>query len=160
MPIYEYRCGACGFQREILQKMSDAPLVDCAECGKPTMSKMVTAAGFQLKGSGWYVTDFKSGAKPPAKADDKTASKADDQPAAKSDDRSAEKSDGKPAVKSDDRPAAKSGDKPAASGSYLLVEIRSDSELPVVLPVSFVAVARATRKIGALLVPTSETPGT
>ena len=68
MPIYEYRCGACGWQQELLQKMSDAPLKDCPECGKPSMSKMVTAAGFHLKGSGWYVTDFKSGAKPQTKA--------------------------------------------------------------------------------------------
>ena len=106
MPIYEYRCGACGFQQEILQKMSDAPLKDCPECGKPSMSKMVTAAGFQLKGSGWYVTDFKSGAKPQAKADGKAEAKTDDKPAAKADD--------KPAAKADDKPAAKSGDKPAA----------------------------------------------
>ena len=70
MPIYEYRCGACGFQKEVLQRISDAPLTDCPECGKGKFSKMVTAAGFQLKGSGWYATDFKNkgGAKP--KADD------------------------------------------------------------------------------------------
>ena len=61
MPIYEYRCGACGFQKEVLQKLSDAPLKDCPECGKPSVTKMVTAAGFQLKGSGWYATDFKGG---------------------------------------------------------------------------------------------------
>jgi putative FmdB family regulatory protein len=60
MPIYEYRCEACGFQKEFLQRISDAPLKDCPECGKQTMSKMVTAAGFQLKGSGWYATDFKN----------------------------------------------------------------------------------------------------
>ncbi|MBS1218904.1 MAG: type antifreeze protein [Proteobacteria bacterium] len=59
MPIYEYRCGACGFQKEFLQRVSDAPLTDCPECGKHTLNKMVTAAGFQLKGSGWYATDFK-----------------------------------------------------------------------------------------------------
>jgi putative FmdB family regulatory protein len=66
MPIYEYRCGACGFQKEFLQRVSDAPLTDCPECGKRTLNKMVTAAGFQLKGSGWYATDFKDkgGAKP------------------------------------------------------------------------------------------------
>ena len=61
MPIYEYRCAACGFQKEYLQKMSDAPLTDCPECGKASLSKMVTAAGFHLKGSGWYATDFKHG---------------------------------------------------------------------------------------------------
>jgi putative FmdB family regulatory protein len=69
MPIYEYRCAACGFQKEYLQRMSDAPLTDCPECGKPQFSKMVTAAGFQLKGSGWYATDFKNGSKPAPAAD-------------------------------------------------------------------------------------------
>jgi putative FmdB family regulatory protein len=61
MPIYEYRCGSCGHQQEFLQKVSDAPVTVCTQCGKPTFSKMVTAAGFQLKGSGWYATDFKGG---------------------------------------------------------------------------------------------------
>jgi putative FmdB family regulatory protein len=61
MPIYEYRCDDCGFQKEYIQRMSDALLTDCPECKKATFSKMVTAAGFQLKGGGWYVTDFKSG---------------------------------------------------------------------------------------------------
>jgi putative FmdB family regulatory protein len=61
MPIYEYRCDSCGFQKEYIQRMSDARLTDCPECKKATFSKMVTAAGFQLKGGGWYVTDFKNG---------------------------------------------------------------------------------------------------
>jgi len=82
MPIYEYRCGACGHQQEYLQKMSDAPLTECPECGKPSLSKMVTAAGFQLKGSGWYATDFKHGAQP--KAADKSANKAAENAAAES----------------------------------------------------------------------------
>ncbi len=60
MPIYEYRCGSCGHQQEFLQKVSDPPLTECPECKKPSFSKMVTAAGFQLKGSGWYATDFKN----------------------------------------------------------------------------------------------------
>lgn len=69
MPIYEYRCEACGFQKEFLQRISDAPLKDCPECGKSSLTKMVTAAGFQLKGSGWYATDFKDkGSKPKADA--------------------------------------------------------------------------------------------
>ena len=59
MPIYEYRCGSCGFQKEFLQKLSDAPLSTCPECGQQSFNKMLTAAGFQLKGSGWYATDFK-----------------------------------------------------------------------------------------------------
>jgi putative FmdB family regulatory protein len=82
MPIYEYRCGACGFQKEFLRKLSDAPLTDCPECGKATLSKMVTAAGFQLKGSGWYATDFKNG-QAKAKPADKPEVKAEDKPAAK-----------------------------------------------------------------------------
>lgn len=59
MPIYEYRCGACGHEFEVMQKMSDQPMTDCPACGKATLSKLVSAAGFQLKGSGWYVTDFR-----------------------------------------------------------------------------------------------------
>ncbi|AEA62040.1 FmdB family zinc ribbon protein [Burkholderia gladioli] len=61
MPIYAYRCDACGFAKDVLQKMSDAPLSVCPECGKDAFRKQVTAAGFQLKGSGWYVTDFRGG---------------------------------------------------------------------------------------------------
>lgn len=74
MPIYEYRCQSCGFQKEYLQRMSDAPLTDCPECKQATFSKMVTAAGFQLKGGGWYVTDFKgSGSGSAKKADAKSS---------------------------------------------------------------------------------------
>lgn len=61
MPIYAYRCESCGFAKDVLQKMSDAPLTDCPTCGKSSFKKQVTAAGFQLKGSGWYVTDFRGG---------------------------------------------------------------------------------------------------
>ncbi len=61
MPIYAYRCEACGFAKDVLQKISDAPLSDCPECGKSSFKKQLTAAGFQLKGSGWYVTDFRGG---------------------------------------------------------------------------------------------------
>ena len=59
MPIYAYRCEECGFAKDVLQKISDAPLTDCPSCGKASFKKQVTAAGFQLKGSGWYVTDFR-----------------------------------------------------------------------------------------------------
>jgi putative FmdB family regulatory protein len=61
MPIYAYRCESCGFGKDVLQKMSDAPLTQCPECGADSFRKQVTAAGFQLKGSGWYVTDFRGG---------------------------------------------------------------------------------------------------
>jgi putative FmdB family regulatory protein len=63
MPIYEYQCEACGHRLEAIQKISDAPLRDCPECGKPALQKLISAAGFRLKGGGWYETDFKSGSK-------------------------------------------------------------------------------------------------
>ena len=59
MPIYAYKCESCGHAKDVLQKISDAPLTECPACGKPTFSKQLTAAGFQLKGSGWYATDFR-----------------------------------------------------------------------------------------------------
>ena len=59
MPIYAYRCAACGHQLDALQKLSEPPLVDCPKCAAPALSKLLTAPGFQLKGSGWYATDFK-----------------------------------------------------------------------------------------------------
>jgi putative FmdB family regulatory protein len=75
MPIYAYRCESCGFGKDVLQKMSDPQLTQCPECGKDTFRKQVTAAGFQLKGSGWYVTDFRGGnSGAPAKADANGAS--------------------------------------------------------------------------------------
>jgi putative FmdB family regulatory protein len=70
MPIYEYRCGACGHELEVLQKLSDEPLSVCPACEASALTKLVSAAGFQLKGSGWYVTDFKdSGKKKPEKGE-------------------------------------------------------------------------------------------
>ncbi len=61
MPIYAYKCESCGFAKDVLQKMSDSPLTDCPTCGAASFKKQLTAAGFQLKGSGWYATDFKGG---------------------------------------------------------------------------------------------------
>lgn len=61
MPIYAYKCSSCGHAKDVLQKISDAPLTVCPACGAEAFSKQVTAAGFQLKGSGWYVTDFRGG---------------------------------------------------------------------------------------------------
>ncbi|MEY3035708.1 MAG: hypothetical protein RLZ34_318 [Pseudomonadota bacterium] len=75
MPIYAYRCSACGHAKDVLQKMADAPLTQCPACQGETFAKQVTAAGFQLKGSGWYVTDFRGGqAAPSASADSKAPS--------------------------------------------------------------------------------------
>jgi putative FmdB family regulatory protein len=90
MPIYEYRCTECGFQDEYLQKISEPPLTQCPSCSRQTFSKLLSAAGFQLKGSGWYATDFKGGgkpaeSKPEAKGESKTESKADQKGESKAD---------------------------------------------------------------------------
>jgi len=61
MPIYEYRCSSCGYEFEKIQKLSDEALIDCSECRKPELKKLISAAGFRLKGAGWYETDFKQG---------------------------------------------------------------------------------------------------
>lgn len=86
MPIYAYKCASCGHAKDVLQKLSDAPLTVCPACGAASFSKQITAAGFQLKGSGWYVTDFRNnssaGSAPAAdKAGDKPAEKSADKPA-------------------------------------------------------------------------------
>jgi putative FmdB family regulatory protein len=70
MPIYEYQCTACGHQLEALQKMSEDPLKECPQCHQQTLNKLVSAAGFQLKGSGWYVTDYSQKNKPGTEAKD------------------------------------------------------------------------------------------
>ena len=84
MPIYAYKCSACGHAKDVLQKMSDAPLTDCPACGAAAFSKQVTAACFQLKGSGWYVTDFRGGdsSGKAGSSDNKGAPSAPDAPAA------------------------------------------------------------------------------
>jgi putative FmdB family regulatory protein len=87
MPIYAYRCDECGFAKDVLQKMSDPVLTVCLSCGKPSFKKQLTAAGFQLKGTGWYATDFRGGAKPStgvasAPADGSAAAPAASAPAA------------------------------------------------------------------------------
>ena len=93
MPIYAYKCGSCGHAKDVLQKLSDAPLVECPACAALTFSKQLTAAGFQLKGSGWYATDFRNGGAPAPAADAEGA---------------------KPA--GDVKPATESGSKPAEDG--------------------------------------------
>jgi putative FmdB family regulatory protein len=100
MPIYEYRCSKCGFQDEYLQKISEPPLKVCPSCGKAKFEKLLSAPGFQLKGSGWYATDFKGGSTPAAatgdaksepKGEAKAESKAEAKSEAKSDSAKAEK---------------------------------------------------------------------
>src|SRR5258706_4488492 len=107
MPIYEYRCESCGHQQEFLLKVSDAPLTVCTECGKASFSKTVTAAGFQLKGSGWYATDFRnSGAKPKAAGASSAPSgeaKSESKGEAKSESKSEAKSESKGEAKSESK---------------------------------------------------------
>ena len=79
MPIYSYKCASCGHAKDVLQKISDAPLTVCPSCGAESFNKQLTAAGFQLKGSGWYATDFMGGA---AAASDPAAAAAAPAPAA------------------------------------------------------------------------------
>ena len=94
MPIYEYRCSSCGFQKEYLQKIADPLISVCPECGKSTFAKMLSAAGFQLKGSGWYATDFKhSGSKPAAKSTGEGGDKAAAKSTPEGGDKAAAKSD-------------------------------------------------------------------
>ena len=117
MPIYEYRCSSCGHKLESLQKFSDAPLVACPACHADALVKQVSAAGFQLKGSGWYATDFKgSGSKPAAKSGDGDGKPAEGKADAKSETKSETKSDAKPETKTESKPAATpSGTTPAAT---------------------------------------------
>jgi len=82
MPIYEYACQSCGFEKDVLQKLSDEPLTVCPECSKETFSKQISAPGFRLSGGGWYETDFKTGKKKNLAGDDASSS-------AKSDSKSA-----------------------------------------------------------------------
>jgi putative FmdB family regulatory protein len=123
MPIYEYRCSSCAHELEALQKFSETPLLTCPACGAATLVKKVSAAGFQLKGSGWYATDFKGGAKT-TKPEGGTApegAKGADAPAAseskdsKSDSASTPKTGTKTDTSSSAAPAVKSGSTTAAS---------------------------------------------
>lgn len=119
MPIYAYKCGACGHAKDVLQKMSDAPLTQCPACGAPAFAKQLTAAGFQLKGSGWYVTDFRNGSSAPAPAADKAGDKPAEGGAAKASEPSAapaaDKASGT-AAPAKTEPAAKPA-KPDSSGT-------------------------------------------
>ena len=107
MPIYEYRCAECGHQEEFLQKVSEPPLTQCTACGKMTFNKLVSAAGFQLKGSGWYATDFRNkGAKAPekqadAKVDASTQTKTETKTEAKTETKTEAKAEAKAAPKSE-----------------------------------------------------------
>ena len=116
MPIYEYRCSSCGFQKEYLQKVTDPVKTVCPECGKKTFSKMLTAAGFHLKGSGWYATDFRN-PKPAAKTESKGETKSEGKSESKPDGKSAGKTDGKADSKTDSKTESKSEAASSGAGS-------------------------------------------
>lgn len=111
MPIYEYACKHCGHTLDALQKLSDAPLVECPECGEAALKRLISAPRFRLKGDGWYETDFKkdkqrnilkSDSEPPKE-------KADSKDKAGAADKSPAKSEGSPAAKTADKKPASSG---------------------------------------------------
>lgn len=110
MPIYEYQCKACGHQHEVIQKISDAPLTDCPDCGKAELTKLVSAAAFRLGGSGWYETDFKSGNKKNLVGDSANSDAA--KSAAKAD---AKSGDAKPEKKAESKSESKSDSKSSDS---------------------------------------------
>jgi putative FmdB family regulatory protein len=106
MPIYAYKCASCGYAKDVLQKISDAPLTVCPSCNAEAFAKQVTAAGFQLKGSGWYATDFRNGQTPAKPAGDAAGA------------RDAKPAEGAPAAKTDSAtaaPAAAPAPAPAAA---------------------------------------------
>ncbi|MDE2235641.1 MAG: zinc ribbon domain-containing protein [Gammaproteobacteria bacterium] len=107
MPIYEYKCEACGHYLEALQKLNEAPLTQCPECGQPALHKLISAAGFRLKGSGWYETDFKSGSK-------RNVVESADKPAASAPAKT-DKPEKKPEAKPAEKPASKKPVTPASS---------------------------------------------
>jgi putative FmdB family regulatory protein len=123
MPIYAYKCASCGHAKDVLQKLSDAPLTKCPACGAEAFSKQITAAGFQLKGSGWYVTDFRGGSKTPAEKSTDAAKPAE---AGKTESAPAESkpAESKPAESkpAESKPAeskpAKSSGTPSAAGGF------------------------------------------
>jgi putative FmdB family regulatory protein len=114
MPIYAYRCEACGHEHDALQKISDPPLTDCPACGEPTLKKQLSAAAFRLKGGGWYETDFKAGNK---RNLHETGDKPKDKPeGGKDKDKAKPKPDAKPAADKTDS-APKTSSKPAVKAA-------------------------------------------
>jgi len=108
MPIYAYKCGSCGHAKDVLQKISDTPLTDCPVCGASSFTKQLTAAGFQLKGSGWYVTDFRSGSGGSGATSAPAADSKPAEPAAKPADSGAKPSESSGSAKSE-TPSASAG---------------------------------------------------
>jgi len=108
MPIYAYKCSSCGHAQDVLQKVSDAPLAECPQCQGATFAKQLTAAGFQLRGSGWYATDFKGGSS--ARNDTAAANGSDSRTESKTDSKTPDsKTDSKADSKTEQKSAASTG---------------------------------------------------
>jgi putative FmdB family regulatory protein len=114
MPIYVYKCASCGYAKDVLQKLSDAPLTVCPQCGQAAFQKQVTAAGFQLKGTGWYVTDFRGGSSSAdASADKEGKAQAKPEQAQGGE----AKTEAKPEPKSESKSESASGSAPLAASA-------------------------------------------
>ena len=128
MPIYAYKCESCGHAKDVLQKMSDAVLTDCPACGASTFKKQLTAAGFQLKGSGWYVTDFKGGAAAPGAAPgDKSGATSDSASGTRAD---AGTADGQAAGKSESKAADSKTEAKASPASEAKAVTKTEKAAP------------------------------
>jgi putative FmdB family regulatory protein len=133
MPIYEYRCSTCGSEHEALQKLSDPPLATCPSCLSTTLTKLMSAASFQLKGSGWYATDFKNGSKPATKTEANAETKTDGNSETKTDGDSKTKGEGNSETKTSDKSEAKSdGKSETKTGSTTTSESSSSDSKSVV----------------------------
>lgn len=144
MPIYAYKCESCDHAKDVLQKISDPLLTVCPTCGAATFKKQLTAAGFQLKGSGWYVTDFKGGA---AGAADKGAKEgAKEGESAKSEGKSENAADNKPDNKSEPATATQPAQNGSSSASQ---ETKTGSAKPAVTSAPAVAKPSAPQATGA-----------
>ena len=126
MPIYEYRCSSCGHELEALQKLTEAPLLACPSCHANALVKLVSASAFQLKGTGWYATDFKGGSKPTAAKPDDAAkpaaestseSKTESKPESKPESKTDSTSDAKPAAKTETKSETKAAPATPAGGT-------------------------------------------
>jgi putative FmdB family regulatory protein len=116
MPIYEYRCADCGHQDEFLQKVSEPVLTQCPVCGKPSLQKLLSAAGFHLKGSGWYATDFKNkGSKPAEKKAEPAAGKAEARAEAKAEAKAEARTEAKTEAKTEVKTGTKADSAPATT---------------------------------------------
>jgi len=132
MPIYEYRCASCGNEHEALQKITEPLLITCPACHKDTLTKLVSAAGFKLKGSGWYATDFKNGSKPAAKAESKKESGAEAKADSQAESTSKGESKGESKSESKSESTSNGASRSETASESKSAETKSDSSTPTV----------------------------